>query len=313
MKKRVKKHKILVYISILAACLFVGFFLPDIVFHYIDKRELNHVKEQTADDSNFVLLNKSSINERLSVFGDGYEVIDTIMSEEEKETVLKTAQVEIGKFFDAIDYDISLEQAYGVDITKHIYSSNEKEIYSFAAYLVEIEYAECDIDFILDMENQMILQLKIDFTDFNNMLPTEAGKQWVKEYGYGYYGILNEILGGIAEYGESKMLLSMLCNYYDNFQIETSESNVTNTSLSIVRNNDAGDSVTVLSGNDEVFYAEKYVKDVVRKEENYKVSGGGFFKFDYVFEYFFIDVNRELIFYKIKVTDNSITFNEGSK
>ncbi|MBQ4521725.1 MAG: hypothetical protein IJA10_02075 [Lachnospiraceae bacterium] len=307
-----KKCKILLCISILAVCLLAGFFLPDIVFCYIDEKELNHVKEQTAEDSSFVLSNKSSIDERLSVFGDGYEVIDTVMSEGERENVLKAAQEELGNFLDAAGYDISLEQAYSVDITKHIYSSNEKDIYSFAAYLVEVEYAECDIDFILDMESQMILQLKFDFTDFVNMLCTEDGKQWTKENGYGYYGILNKIMIETMNYGECEMLLPLLCNYYDGFQIEIVGSSVSNTSAAVfVSEKDVKDIETGLSDSIKEYEAEKYQSDMVSKKITYYgESGGGSNKFDYVFVCYFIDVNRELTFYNIRVTENSIIFND---
>ncbi|MBQ3514248.1 MAG: hypothetical protein IJA32_10725 [Lachnospiraceae bacterium] len=270
-----KDKKILLSKCMVIVCLIAVFFLPELVFYYIDKQELNHVKEQTAEDSNFVLSNKSSLNERLSVFGDGYDVIDTVMSEGEKENVYKVAQEEIREFLNTIGYDISFEEAYAIDITKHIYSSNTKDIYSFVAYLVEVEYADCDIDFILDMESQMILYLKLDFTDFYNMLSTESGKQWVEDYGCRYYGILLEAINDINEYGGKGMLCSMLYRYYDNFQVETAGTIMSDTTVSY--------------------------------------SGGGKDKdleYEWIYEYYFIDTNRELIWYNVRVTNNAIIFND---
>ena len=259
--------------GILIGCMAAGLVLPELVFSYLDQQNLNHGKKQKVEESNIVLLNKSSIAEKLSVFYDGYQVFYMTLGEEEKETALKTAKEEITDFLSPIASEVSLEQAKDIEITKHIYSSDSKDSYSFAAYQVKLEYDDCEMKYLLDMESHMILRAEFNVKNFKDIQSQEEAKEFTEDYGPGYARILIHA----ASVGKSEVYDELIRHYYQEFQIE---------------------------GNLAV--------DTTADLKEYGVCGGGSGKdmeSDERIFYYTFEENGESITYRVRITDCQVVFN----
>lgn len=167
-KSSIKRNKIIITIFLVCLCIIGSLFAPDILFGYIDSRNLNAVSEIKMSDSVVLTEKEITLSDKLQTLGNNPDIINAQVSREEERSVITYARKELSLFLKSTKIEKLIEGDMFSEphVLKKIYMPTEKQNSGFVAYTVDFTINEYyRISVVIDKEDRTILQLTFENSD----------------------------------------------------------------------------------------------------------------------------------------------------